>query len=158
MSLLRRSMRNLIRSPIRTASIVSVLGVSTGLVLIMLMVNGATANQLDSIKREIGTEISLRPAGSFGGRGVTFDEEGVARLFEIPHVASLDKTSLIQYKGDSLQSAIEHRMGSNRFIMPITAMGVAPTVEDPVLLGGARMESWEKVATSLLQKVTVTWL
>ena len=66
MTLLRRSFFNLIRSPGRTVAVVAILAVSLGLALTMFEVHGATANQLGSISGEIGTDITVRPAGTSG--------------------------------------------------------------------------------------------
>jgi putative ABC transport system permease protein len=62
-----RAIRALIRSPMRAALLVGVLAVSIGLALIMITVNGAFAQRLDDINGRVGTSITLRPAGSFGG-------------------------------------------------------------------------------------------
>jgi len=69
MNMIRRSLRNLFRSPLRTTLMVALLAVSIGLGLIMFTVHSATENQLGTIGGEIGTEITIRPAGSFGGMG-----------------------------------------------------------------------------------------
>jgi putative ABC transport system permease protein len=44
-----------------------VLAVSVGLTLIMITVNGAFADRLDEIKGEVGSDIVVTPAGTFGG-------------------------------------------------------------------------------------------
>ena len=59
LGLVRRAIRNLIRSPLRTGAIVAILLVSIGLALIMITVHGATENQLGSIEKQIGTEITV---------------------------------------------------------------------------------------------------
>ena len=43
------------------------LAVSVGLALIMITVNGAFATRLDDIQSHLGTNLTVRPAGSFGG-------------------------------------------------------------------------------------------
>src|SRR6266851_8392784 len=67
MRTIKRSVRALIRSPLRAALMVGVLAVSIGLALIMITVNGAFAQRLDDVRAQVGTEITVRPAGSFGG-------------------------------------------------------------------------------------------
>src|SRR5690606_31273884 len=69
MRTVRRSMRNLARAKLRSGLLASVLGISMALALIMLTVDGAFATRLDEIKQEVGTDIAVRPAGSFGGVG-----------------------------------------------------------------------------------------
>lgn len=49
MGVVRRAIRNLIRSLLRTGAIVAILSVSIGLALIMVTVHGATENQPGSI-------------------------------------------------------------------------------------------------------------
>ncbi len=155
MSLVRRSIRNLIRSPLRTGGIVAILTVSVGLALIMLTVNGAAKNQLESIQGEIGTDITIRPAGAYGmmGGGEPLNEEDVDELYNIPHVVSVQKSIQTQYTGDALQSAIElGTLGSRWQQLPeeflermksrlsIIVMGFDPATEAPTLMGGAEMQ------------------
>src|SRR2546422_8707431 len=63
----RRALTTLIRNPLRGALLVGVLAVSVGLALIMITVNGAFATRLDDIQSQVGTSVTVRPAGSFGG-------------------------------------------------------------------------------------------
>ena len=67
MSTIRRAFRTLLRSPLRTSLLIAVLAVSVGLTLIMITVNGAFADRLDEIKSEVGSGITVTPAGTFGG-------------------------------------------------------------------------------------------
>src|SRR6266851_8798342 len=76
MRTIKRSVRALIRSPLRAALMVGVLAVSIGLALIMITVNGAFAQRLDDVRAQVGTEITVRPAGSFGGGAFTFRRGG----------------------------------------------------------------------------------
>jgi putative ABC transport system permease protein len=72
MRTIRRATKALIRSPLRGALLVGVLAVSIGLALIMITVNGAFAQRLDDIRASVGTDITVRPAGSFGGGAFSF--------------------------------------------------------------------------------------
>ena len=67
MRTIRRAFRTLLRSPLRTGLLIAVLAVSVGLTLIMITVNGAFADRLDEIKREVGSDVIVTPAGTFGG-------------------------------------------------------------------------------------------
>jgi len=154
MNMIRRSLRNLFRSPLRTTLMVALLAVSIGLGLIMFTVHSATENQLGTIGGEIGTEITIRPAGSFGGMGgmgggEPLAQEDVDKLSDIPHVVSVQGSVQTQYTGDSLESAIEPGTlgpggrpggGGSTFSMPIFVMGFDPATEDPTLMGNAKME------------------
>jgi putative ABC transport system permease protein len=150
MGVIRRSLINLIRSPLRTGAIVTVLSVSIALVLIMVTVHGATENQLGSIGQQIGTEITVSPAGRFGtmGGNGTLAQEDVDKLSDIPHVASVQESVETQYTGDSLQSAVEQGGpggGSfpGGFRMGIIVMGLDPATENPTLTGGGQMNITE---------------
>ena len=154
MSMIWRSLRNLFRSPLRTTLMVALLAVSIGLALIMFTVHGATANQLGSIGTEIGTDITIRSAGSYGpmGGGEPLAQEDVDKLSDIDHVASVQGSVQTQYSGGSLVSAVDAGtlggrgggpMGgssSGSFTMPITVMGFDAATENPTLMNGTTME------------------
>jgi putative ABC transport system permease protein len=140
---------------LRTAGIIVILAVCVGLALIMLTVHGATQNQLGSIGEEIGTDITIRPAGLFGmmGGGEPLQEEDIDQLYDIPHVIAVQETIQTQYTGDALEPAIEPgtlggsgqvpdgaSAGAPDLEMPIITMGFDPSIEDPVLMGDAHID------------------
>lgn len=157
MSLIRRSLRNLIRSPLRTAGIIAILTVSIGLALTMLVVYGASENQIGSVAGKIGTDITVRPAGSFGGFGgmgseETLVQDDINELSDIDHVVSVQETVQTRYTGDSLQSATESdttsdstgpagEAGSPPRDMGIMVTGVdtETDISDITLMGGGEM-------------------
>ncbi|MGA8848364.1 MAG: FtsX-like permease family protein [Dehalococcoidia bacterium] len=157
MGVVLRVIRNLIRSPLRTGAIVAILSVSIGLALIMVTVHGATENQLGSIGQQIGTEITVQPAGRFGmmGGNGTLAQEDVDKINYISHVVSVRESVQTQYTGDSLESAVEQETpggqgggpggGSfpNRFRMGIIVMGFDAATENPTLMGGGQMNITE---------------
>ncbi len=118
----------------------------------MLNVSSAFENQLESVSGQIGNEIQVRPAGSFGllGGGEPLNAEDVAALYDLPHVVSVQPSVQTQYTGTSLESAVEpgsldRRSGgqgstSSGFTMPIITMGFDPATEEPTLLGGGTLE------------------
>jgi putative ABC transport system permease protein len=156
MSMLLRSLRNLIRSPLRTTLMVVLLAVSIGLALIMATVHGATQNQLGSISGEVGTEITIQSAGSYGpmGGGEPLAQEDIDKLSDIDHVASVQASVQTQYTGDSLDSAVDAGSLGGRgggagfpggsspggFRMGIMVMGFDAAAENPDLMGGSTME------------------
>jgi len=71
MKILRWAARALWRAPLRAALLVGVLGVSIGLALIMITVDGAFDERLEEIQGEVGTTVIVQPAGSFGGGFIT---------------------------------------------------------------------------------------
>ncbi|MCX6003445.1 MAG: FtsX-like permease family protein [Chloroflexi bacterium] len=162
MRLLRRSILNLFRSPVRTGVVVAILAVSLGLALTMFEVHAATASQLGSISGQIGTEIQVRPAGFFGfeGGGEPLPQEEIDKLETIAHVVSVQESTTANYTanytGDSLVSAIEEgtlgRFGGamvngstsvpgnsqnqQDMRMAIQVMGLDPDTQTPTLTGG----------------------
>jgi putative ABC transport system permease protein len=150
MGVVRRVIRNLIRSPLRTGGIVAILSVSIGLALIMVTVHGATENQLGSIGQQIGTEITIQPAGRFGtmGGNGTLAQEDVDKLSDISHVASVQESVQTEYTGDSLQSAVgQGGPGGGSFPggfrRGIMVMGFDTATENPTLMGGGQMNITE---------------
>jgi len=164
MSIVWRSLRNLFRSPLRTTVMVALLAVCIGLALTMATVHGATQNQLGNIGAEIGTEITIQPAGSAGsagssGSGVvvagvvgsdkTLAQEDIDKLSDIDHVVSVQARVETYYTGDSLESAFELSIvgnpppgdsSSGDFRVPITVMGFDTATKDPKLMGDAHVE------------------
>jgi putative ABC transport system permease protein len=161
MSLLLRSLRNLVRSPLRTTLMVVLLAVSIGLALIMATVHAATQSELDSVGGQIGTEITISAAGSFRGMGggEPLATDNVDQLGNIEHVASVEASVQTQYTGDSLESGVDAgTIGtppSDRFggmappsggasaagrSMGIQVMGVSAANESPTLMGAATFE------------------
>jgi len=134
MRTITRSIKALIRSPLRASLLVGVLGVSIGLALIMITVNGAFAQRLDDIRASVGTDITVRPAGSFGGGVFSFGRRGngpggnvaatptpapsdstsstpptitdsdLQGLTSIANVASITRVITAQYTGDTLKA------------------------------------------------------
>ena len=120
------------QSALRGALLIGVLGVSIGLALIMITVNGAFAQRLDDIRASVGTDVTVRPAGSFGGgvfsfggrRGggngpggavatptqapgeattqPTISDDDLQKLTTIANVASITRVVTNVYTGDTL--------------------------------------------------------
>src|ERR1700687_2663700 len=152
MRTVKRSVRALIRSPMRASLMVGVLAVSIGLALIMITVNGAFAQRLDDVRAKVGTDITIRPAGSFGGgffRGDGGGAPGTAGtptatpapgsvaaptdpvitdadlqpLTSIPHVVSITRQVTTRYSGTGLVSDITFGGGANPTPRPGQANG-----------------------------------
>ena len=162
MSLIRRSVLNLVRSPLRTVAVTLLLAVSIGLALIMATVHGATQSQMANIQGQVGTEITITAAGSFGpmGGGEPLAQEDIDQLSDIDHVASVQETVQTRYTGDSLESAVDagtlgtppgDRPGrdsssetasppSGGFSLGIMVMGFDVATEDPTLMNDAKIE------------------
>jgi putative ABC transport system permease protein len=162
MSLIRRSLLNLVRSPLRTVAITLLLAVSIGLALIMATVHGATQSQMANIQGQVGTAITIRAAGSFGpmGGGEPLATDNVAKLSGIDHVALVQESVQTRYTGTSLESAVDAgTLGTPRGDRPegdsssgtagpssggpstgIMVMGFDAATENPTLMGNSTME------------------
>jgi putative ABC transport system permease protein len=142
MRTIRRALQALLRSPLRAGLLVGVLGVSIGLALIMITVNGAFAQRLDDIQASVGTDITVRPAGSFGGFSFraapngnnggtvtpdnsdqsdssrpTITDDDLQQLTSIANIASITRATQNVYTGDTLQAGT---------VTPDTANGSGP--------------------------------
>jgi putative ABC transport system permease protein len=115
----------------------------------MLTVNGAFQNQMDAVKTRVGTDITVRPAGSFAllGGGEPIQNEDIDKISSLPHVVSVQKTAQSFYTGNSLESSINagrlgrratNWLGSQFSKLPIITIGFEPSETSPILLGGAR--------------------
>lgn len=134
MTVIRWAGRTLVRSPLRTLLLVGVLSVSIGLALIMITVNGAFEDRVDEIRAQVGTDVTVRPAGTFGGGfairidngagGGSVDsaspdqqtqqvltDDDIEPISEVEHVVGYTRRISAQYSGDALQSAIEPPAG-----------------------------------------------
>lgn len=118
MNVLTRGMRNAFRNPIRTVSIVLILGLSIGLALAMLIARAAVENKIQSVKSSIGNTITISPAGArgFEGGGEPLTTEQIAKVAKITHVANVTQSLHDRLTTDNtnLVSAIEPGSLGNR--------------------------------------------
>lgn len=91
-----RAFRNLVRSPIRSLLTALLLAVGISLAMIMLSVSSAFGDQLDQIKSNVGTDVTIRPAGSggfFGGDQTSFltaaDQTKIAAVAHVSAVSGV---------------------------------------------------------------------
>ncbi len=152
MRTVRRALRAVIRSPLRASLLVAVLAVSVGLTLIMITVNEAFSQRLDDVKGQVGSNVTVRPAGSFGGgflRGddqgtpegevttiqptqATLTDEEIDKLWSIDGVVGISRTLTARYTGDELVSASVQP--------PDQSVGSAPTPEGQAAPGGGQFQ------------------
>jgi putative ABC transport system permease protein len=113
-----RALRNVTRNPLRAALMISLLGVGISLALIMFTVDSAFADRLDQIKATVGTDVTVRPAGSGGDPG-TFaiglgddenqtylSEEDVEAITDLDHVDSVSRRLTATASDTNLEAAI----------------------------------------------------
>lgn len=105
MNTIKRSLRGITRSPVRTILLVVLLTVSLSMALIMLVVSNAFSDQIDQIRAHVGTDIYLRPPETMPGEIATIPETEVDVLGSVPEVAKIGKKLNIPYEGDALLPA-----------------------------------------------------
>lgn len=119
MNVITRGIRNAFRNVIRTLSIVTILGLSIGLSLAMLLANQAVGQKIESVKANVGNVVSISPAGvrGFDGGGEALTEESIAKVEDLDHVTSVGKSLSDRLDSDStnLESAIEAGSLGERF-------------------------------------------
>lgn len=144
MKTIRRAFRTILRSPLRAGLLVAVLAVSIGLTLIMITVNEAFGERLDDIRAQVGTTITVRPAGSFGGGflfrrppggdlGAAAEPDTGANTAEDTNAdADAEQTTLTEEAVSAIAS-IEHVVGYSRQITTQYSGDelVAGTIEPP---------------------------
>lgn len=90
---LRRGMRNILRSPIRTGVVGLLVGLCLALAIISLSLSQALELQVDQLAGELGTELQIRPAGRFGGIG---NAESILTESVIDEVAALPQVESVE--------------------------------------------------------------
>ena len=94
MNVFTRGIRNAFRNATRTFSIVTILGLSIGLSLTMLIANKAVGNKINSVKSSIGNTISISPAGiqGFDGGGNPLTQASVDKLKTLAHITNISES------------------------------------------------------------------
>jgi putative ABC transport system permease protein len=119
MNVITRGVRNAFRNVIRTLSIVTILGLSIGLSLAMLLANQAVGQKIESVKATVGNVVNISPAGvrGFDGGGEALTAESIAKVENLDHVTSVGKSLNDRLDTDNtdLKSAIEAGSLGKRF-------------------------------------------
>jgi putative ABC transport system permease protein len=161
-----------------------VLAVSIGLALIMITVNGAFAQRLDTVRAQVGTDITIRPAGNFGGGFFGGDAGGapgtagtptatpapgssvaattdpiitdadLQPLTSIPHVVSITRQVTTRYSGTGLVSGINFGGGANPAPTPRPGQGNGGGGRRAILVTGT--DDPNTLATLGVQDVTLS--
>ncbi len=112
MNALTRGVRNAFRNPLRTLAVTAILGISLGLVVVMLAARSAVTARITEVKESIGNTVTVTPAGARGfiGGGEPLTQAKVDGLASIANVTSVDATidAMLRANDDtSLESAVE---------------------------------------------------
>ncbi len=112
MNALTRGVRNAFRNPLRTLAVTAILGLSLGLVVVMLAARSAVTTRITEVKQSIGNTVTVSPAGARGflGGGEPLTQTKVDELANLSNVTSVDATIDAQLRADTdtnLKSAVE---------------------------------------------------
>jgi len=111
MSAFARGTRNTFRNPLRTLSVTAILGISLGMVVVMLAARSAVDNRIAEVKSSIGNTVTIAPAGARGflGGGEPLTTANVTTVDGLDHVTSVVASIDAQLSTDdtSLKSATE---------------------------------------------------
>lgn len=96
---------------LRTVSVTIILGLSLGMIVVMLAARGAVDNRITEVKKSIGNTVTISPAGARGflGGGEPLTMTQVQTVKDIAHVTSVDATidAQLATSDTSLKSSIE---------------------------------------------------
>ncbi|MEI7682910.1 MAG: FtsX-like permease family protein [Candidatus Saccharibacteria bacterium] len=119
MNVFSRGLRNAFRNPIRTFSLVAILGLSIGLALAMLVAYQAVGQKISSIQSSVGNIVSISPAGvrGFEGGGNPLTTDQINPITKLPNVTSvtLSLNDRLTTADTSLVSSIEPGTLGRRF-------------------------------------------
>ncbi|MDB5164462.1 MAG: transporter permease, putative transport system permease protein [Candidatus Saccharibacteria bacterium] len=119
MNVITRGIRNAFRNTIRTVSIVTILGLSIGLSLAMLVAHQAVGEKINSVKASVGNTVSISPAGArgFEGGGNALTADQLSKVKSQAHVVSLTESlgDRLTTSDTNLQSAVDAGSLGQRF-------------------------------------------
>ena len=107
MAVLRRGMKNAFRNVIRSVSITSILALTVALALVMLMSMKAVEGRIEEVKGDIGTTITISPAGArgFAGGGDPLTGDQIAAIESTLHVVAVARTLSDQVRTEGTAAA-----------------------------------------------------
>ena len=90
MNVVTRGMKNALRSPLRSVAIVSMLAISIGLILSMLVARNSVEAKVETVKGTSGTSVTISPAGvqGFSGGGDALTSEQLATISSTANIES----------------------------------------------------------------------
>jgi putative ABC transport system permease protein len=149
MNVVTRGIRNAFRNTIRTSSIVIIIGLAIGLGLSMLVARQAVSSKIASVNSDVGTVITVSPAGlnGFEGGGNPLTESQLGFINSLANVSSTNETlsDRLTTSNSNLTSAITagslgKRFGANSGasfqVAPGGASGTAFNFTPPVTVTG----------------------
>jgi len=108
MGIITRGVRNVVRNPIRLVLVVALLGASLTFVAAMVALSASVQARLTDIRDQVGTAITITPAGSFNGQGAggTLSPAQVSAAETTPGVVSYVEHLIQPYTGADIKGSI----------------------------------------------------
>lgn len=134
MNVLTRGMRNALRSPLRSGSVMIMLAISISLILAMMVARSSVNAKIDEVKASVATKVTINPAGVEGGMGggnpLTADQ--INKIKNTAHVASVVSTLTDQLGSSDTNLTPSFELGSigKRFMRFESADGSSQTSTD----------------------------
>ncbi len=143
MSTITRGVRNAFRNPIRTGSVVALLGIASALALALLLANQAVKAKIVALKQSSATTLTVNAAGAFGGEGggeplTTTDLNKVKALANVAAVGALDGTGGGMFRIS--RGADSSGTGGTQLQVPTSQVQLDSSI-DPGTLGRRRFRS-----------------
>ncbi len=90
-----RALRNVFRKKTRSISVILIIGFCLGVYMAMSIVNANISGRARDISQGSETQVTIRPAGTFGGFGgfsqATMDESIITKARTVDHISSIQK-------------------------------------------------------------------
>jgi len=116
MSVVTRGVKNAFRNWLRTGAVVLILAIGIGLSLSMLVANEAVTAKINDLKSQVGTTLTVNPAGGRGSEGggeplTTAQVETISKLEHVSNVAAVSQ--FILQNQDSSSGNFAMRLGGD---------------------------------------------
>lgn len=111
MGTIKRGVLNVLRNPIRMVIVVLLMGLCLMFVAVMVAMNASVQDRLTQLRGQVGTNITISPAGSFGpfgggsGTTSTLSEDQLTQIKNTPGVVRTEASVTKFYTGSEIKSA-----------------------------------------------------
>ncbi|GAA1355438.1 hypothetical protein GCM10009636_22970 [Arthrobacter koreensis] len=107
MNILARSMGNAFRNKVRSGAVILILAVAIGLALSMLVAHQAVGAKVAELKSQIGTQLTVNPAGSrgFEGGGEPLTNSDLDTVRSVEHVSAAEGSLSLRLSTSDAASA-----------------------------------------------------
>lgn len=132
----RRGIRNVWRSKVRTITVTLLIALAMCLSITMMAINSAVDSQLGTIEASVGTQVEVRPAGTFGsfGRGEPLSDAILKGMDQIPNIVEIAPVVVYQYMQRQESGTREGMAAAMRNRMAV--MGIQPGQALRIMGGG----------------------